>query len=147
MRLACHLLTQCLTTSCVELLGPRNGHRILVQPCRVHVLGQLVVRRASKLRLLTASFIHEPTKQMWETAGRAGVITANQMWYVSFFNMLICSILTCNRPGPPITVSGASSTYFVPWRDKVPLQEKLDQILEWVDIEDIEKRPELILSK
>ena len=52
-----------------------------------------------------------------------------------------------NRPGPPVTRSGGSPTYFVPWRDKVPLQEKLDQILEWVDIGDIEKRPELILSK
>ncbi|KAF8443018.1 alkaline-phosphatase-like protein [Boletus edulis BED1] len=66
---------------------------------------------------------------MWETAGRAGVVTANQMW-----------------PGPPVTLSGASPTYFVPWRDKVPLQEKLDQILEWVDIGDVEKRPELILT-
>ncbi|KAN0087493.1 Alkaline-phosphatase-like, core domain containing protein [Tylopilus felleus] len=66
---------------------------------------------------------------MWETAGRAGVVTANQMW-----------------PGPPATLSGATPTYLIPWRDKVPLQEKLDQILKWVDIEDIEKRPELILT-
>ncbi|KAF8548172.1 Phosphodiest-domain-containing protein [Imleria badia] len=66
---------------------------------------------------------------MWETAGRAGVVTANQMW-----------------PGPPSTLSGASPTYFVPWRDKVLLQEKLDQILEWVDIGDVETRPELILT-
>ena len=60
---------------------------------------------------------------------------------------LQCSLLTCNRPGPPATLSGATPTYLIPWRDKVPLQEKLDQILKWVDIEDIEKRPELILSK
>lgn len=57
------------------------------------------------------------------------------------------SILTYNRPGPATTRSGASPSYFIPWRDKVPLQEKLDQILEWVDIADIDKRPELILSK
>lgn len=51
------------------------------------------------------------------------------------------------RPGPATTLSGASPTYFIPWRDKVPLQEKLDQILEWIDMPDIDKRPELILSK
>ncbi|KIJ64399.1 hypothetical protein HYDPIDRAFT_28347 [Hydnomerulius pinastri MD-312] len=65
---------------------------------------------------------------MWETAERAGVVTANLMW-----------------PGPPTTLSGASPSYFVPWRDKVPLQEKLDQILEWIDGEK-EGRPELILA-
>ncbi|KIK90554.1 hypothetical protein PAXRUDRAFT_831614 [Paxillus rubicundulus Ve08.2h10] len=65
---------------------------------------------------------------MWETAERAGLITANLMW-----------------PGPPTTLSGVSPTYFVPWRDRVPLQEKLDQILEWIDIEDVDARPELIL--
>ncbi|KAF8843353.1 Phosphodiest-domain-containing protein [Paxillus ammoniavirescens] len=64
---------------------------------------------------------------MWETAERAGLITANLM------------------PGPPTTLSGVSPTYFVPWRDRVPLQEKLDQILEWIDIEDVDERPELIL--
>ena len=57
------------------------------------------------------------------------------------------SNLMCNRPGPATTLSEASPTYFFPWRDKVPLQEKLDQILEWVDMADIDKRPELILSK
>ncbi|KAG9315860.1 Phosphodiest-domain-containing protein [Chiua virens] len=66
---------------------------------------------------------------IWETAGRAGVVTANQMW-----------------PGPPITLSGESPTYYVPFRDKTALQIKLDQILQWVDIDDIEKRPELILT-
>ncbi|KAF9220905.1 Phosphodiest-domain-containing protein [Gyrodon lividus] len=66
---------------------------------------------------------------MWETAGRAGVVTANLMW-----------------PGPPTTLSGASPTYFIPWHDKVPLQEKLDNILEWIDIENVDERPELILA-
>ncbi|KAG6906153.1 hypothetical protein DXG01_015660 [Tephrocybe rancida] len=65
---------------------------------------------------------------MWETAGKAGVITANLMW-----------------PGPPKTRTGASSTYFVPWRDHVPLSEKLDKILEWVDLP-IELRPQLIMA-
>ena len=37
--------------------------------------------------------------QMWETAEKAGVITANLMW-----------------PGPRKTESGASSTYLVPWK-------------------------------
>ncbi|KAJ7797652.1 alkaline-phosphatase-like protein [Mycena olivaceomarginata] len=64
---------------------------------------------------------------MWETAGKAGIITANLMW-----------------PGPPKTTSGASSTYFVPWEDKVPLQEKLDQLLHWID-SPFEERPQLLM--
>ncbi|KAF8073541.1 alkaline-phosphatase-like protein [Lyophyllum atratum] len=65
---------------------------------------------------------------MWETAGKAGLITANLMW-----------------PGPPKTSSGASSTYFVPWRDHVPLSEKLDQLVSWIDLP-IELRPQLIMA-
>ncbi|KAF9013326.1 hypothetical protein BDQ17DRAFT_1419481 [Cyathus striatus] len=65
---------------------------------------------------------------MWETAEKTGIITANLMW-----------------PGPPKTMSGASSTYFVPWKDKVPLQEKLDQIINWIDLP-LEERPQLIMA-
>ncbi|KAA1469665.1 Phosphodiest-domain-containing protein [Dentipellis sp. KUC8613] len=65
---------------------------------------------------------------MWETAGKAGVINANLMW-----------------PGPPKTSSGAAPTYFVPWRDKVPLSEKLDQITSWIDLP-LEERPQLIMA-
>jgi predicted AlkP superfamily pyrophosphatase or phosphodiesterase len=65
---------------------------------------------------------------MWETAEKAGITTANLMWI-----------------GPPKTTSGASSTYFVPWKDKVPLGEKLDQILEWIDLP-LSKRPQLIMA-
>ncbi|KAI0755226.1 Phosphodiest-domain-containing protein [Daedaleopsis nitida] len=65
---------------------------------------------------------------MWETAEKAGVRTANLMW-----------------PGPPKTSTGVAPTYFVPWRDKVPLQEKLDQILAWIDLS-IEARPQLIMA-
>ncbi|CCL98853.1 uncharacterized protein FIBRA_00859 [Fibroporia radiculosa] len=65
---------------------------------------------------------------MWETTERAGIITANLMW-----------------PGPPTTTSGASSTYFIPWRDQVPLQEKLDQIMTWIDLP-LEERPQLIMA-
>ncbi|KAF9533064.1 alkaline-phosphatase-like protein [Crepidotus variabilis] len=64
---------------------------------------------------------------MWETAGKAGVITANLMW-----------------PGPPKTTSGASASYFVPWKDKVSLDWKLDQITKWVDLP-FETRPQLIM--
>ncbi|KAF8906136.1 Phosphodiest-domain-containing protein [Mucidula mucida] len=66
--------------------------------------------------------------QMWETTGKAGVISANLMW-----------------PGPPKTSSGATPTYFVPWKDKVPLQEKLDQIMAWIDLP-FEQRPQLIMG-
>ncbi|KAJ7451621.1 Phosphodiest-domain-containing protein [Mycena latifolia] len=65
---------------------------------------------------------------MWETAGKAGIITANLMW-----------------PGPPKTTSGAASTYFVPWKDKVPLQEKLDQLIQWIDLP-FEERPQLLMA-
>ncbi|KAF7422741.1 hypothetical protein PC9H_010898 [Pleurotus ostreatus] len=65
---------------------------------------------------------------MWETARRAGLITANLMWL-----------------GPTKTSSGVESTYFVPWKDNVPLKEKLDQIISWVDLP-LLKRPQLILA-
>ena len=39
------------------------------------------------------------TRQIWETASKAGLMTANLMW-----------------PGPPKTSRGISATYFVPWR-------------------------------
>ncbi|KAJ6530390.1 alkaline-phosphatase-like protein [Mycena vulgaris] len=65
---------------------------------------------------------------MWETVGKAGIITANLMW-----------------PGPPKTTSGAASTYFVPWKDRVPLQEKLDQLIHWIDLP-FEERPQLLMA-
>ncbi|KAK7468996.1 hypothetical protein VKT23_003492 [Stygiomarasmius scandens] len=65
---------------------------------------------------------------MWETAGKAGVITANLMW-----------------PGPPKTNSGAEPTYFVPWKDKVALSIKLDQIFQWIDLP-FEERPQLVMA-
>ncbi|KAG2362933.1 alkaline-phosphatase-like protein, partial [Suillus spraguei] len=65
---------------------------------------------------------------MWETAERAGVITANLMW-----------------PGPWSTSSGAKSTYFLPWEVRVNLKLKLSKLLEWIDLP-LEERPQLILG-
>ncbi|KIP08617.1 hypothetical protein PHLGIDRAFT_104115 [Phlebiopsis gigantea 11061_1 CR5-6] len=65
---------------------------------------------------------------MWETAERAGLITANLMW-----------------PGPPVTRTGSEPTYFLPWRNNVPMKEKHDQIMEWIDLP-LEKRPQLIMA-
>lgn len=65
---------------------------------------------------------------IWETAHRAGLSTANLMW-----------------PGPPKTTTGVSSTFFVPWKDKVPLNDKLEQILSWIDLP-LDERPQLILA-
>ncbi|KAJ8457194.1 hypothetical protein ONZ45_g18411 [Pleurotus djamor] len=65
---------------------------------------------------------------MWETAQNAGMVTANLMW-----------------PGPPRTSSGTASSYFVPWKDKVPLKVKLDQIMSWIDLP-LQERPQLILA-
>ena len=56
--------------------------------------------------------------QMWETAEKAGVRTANLMWCVVMavaYRNRFRSILEY-RPGPPRTTSGASPTYFVPWK-------------------------------
>ncbi|KAF8964435.1 Phosphodiest-domain-containing protein [Flammula alnicola] len=72
-----------------------------------------------------AFWLGEP---MWETAEKAGVITANLMW-----------------PGPWQTSSGAEPTYFVPWKNKVPLREKLEQILHWIDLP-FDERPQLIMA-
>ncbi|KAJ7643899.1 Phosphodiest-domain-containing protein [Roridomyces roridus] len=65
---------------------------------------------------------------MWETAGKSGIITANLMW-----------------PGPPKTTSGAAASYFVPWKDKVPLKEKLDQLIAWIDLP-FDERPQLLMA-
>lgn len=65
---------------------------------------------------------------MWETAERAGIITANLMW-----------------PGPWSTSSGVNSTYFLPWEDHYALEKKLAKLLEWIDLP-LEERPQLILG-
>ncbi|KAF9783199.1 Phosphodiest-domain-containing protein [Thelephora terrestris] len=63
---------------------------------------------------------------MWETAGKAGMITANLMW-----------------PGPPVTRTGSKPTYLGTFEETVPLSEKLDQILGWIDLP-LEVRPQFI---
>jgi len=40
--------------------------------------------------------------------------------------------------------SGVAPTYFVPWRDLVPLKEKHDQLIAWIDLP-FEKRPQLLM--
>jgi hypothetical protein len=66
------------------------------------------------------------------------------------------------RPGPPETRTGAKPTYFVPWKvgnsglnllisieqlqDHVPLGEKLDVIMSWIDLP-LDMRPRLILGE
>lgn len=65
---------------------------------------------------------------MWETAERAGIVTANLMW-----------------PGPWSTSSGVNSTYFLPWENNYALEKKLSNLLEWIDLP-LEERPQLILG-
>ncbi|KAF5360944.1 hypothetical protein D9756_004874 [Leucocoprinus leucothites] len=65
---------------------------------------------------------------MWETAMKAGLLTANLMW-----------------PGPLRTSTGASPTYMVPWVNHTPLDEKLDQLVRWIDLP-LEERPQLLLA-
>ncbi|KAG2344502.1 Phosphodiest-domain-containing protein [Suillus weaverae] len=67
-------------------------------------------------------------ESMWETAERAGIVTANLMW-----------------PGPWSTSSGVNSTYFLPWENNYALEKKLSNLLEWIDLP-LEERPQLILG-
>ncbi len=53
---------------------------------------------------------------MWETTGRAGMISANLMWYVLASVLSTLTAIGYSRPGPPVTLSGASPTYFVPFK-------------------------------
>lgn len=64
---------------------------------------------------------------IWATAERAGIRTANLMW-----------------PGPPETSAGIKPTYFIPWRNQVPLTQKLAQIDKWLALPQ-GQRPQLIL--
>ena len=68
----------------------------------------MLVHWFEETQLLTSSLY-----QMWESAEKAGIITANLMW-----------------PGPPKTMSGASSTYFVPWkvRGELPVKDSFSRI-------------------
>ncbi|CAE6444471.1 unnamed protein product [Rhizoctonia solani] len=63
---------------------------------------------------------------MWETAVKAGLKTANLMW-----------------PGPPVTRNGHKPTHFIPFRINMSLQDKSDQILNWIDLP-FDERPQLI---
>ncbi|KIK97779.1 hypothetical protein PAXRUDRAFT_824602 [Paxillus rubicundulus Ve08.2h10] len=63
---------------------------------------------------------------LWETTERAGLRSANIMW-----------------PGPKITTSRISPTYDIPFRLNCHPEEKIAQVLEWMDLP-VEERPRLI---
>ncbi|KIO05372.1 hypothetical protein M404DRAFT_999981 [Pisolithus tinctorius Marx 270] len=102
-----------------------ESHGIVANSFWDPVSNSMFVYNHPETSLNASWWLGEP---MWETAEQAGLKTANLMW-----------------PGPPVTSTGSSPTYYVPWKDKVPLKEKLDQIFQWVDM-DVEGRPELILA-
>jgi len=83
----------------IEFLGSRITRRVPLRPRFLHMEPLMVVRRACKFDVNSPCFNAHTWLQMWETAEKAGVVTANLMW-----------------PGPPMTRSGASSTYLVPWK-------------------------------
>ncbi|KAF9223667.1 Phosphodiest-domain-containing protein [Gyrodon lividus] len=64
---------------------------------------------------------------LWETVERAGLHSANIMW-----------------PGPGITTSRVSPTYHVPFKLNCHPEEKIAQVLEWMDLP-LEERPRLIV--
>ncbi|KAH9041999.1 Phosphodiest-domain-containing protein [Lactarius pseudohatsudake] len=76
-------------------------------------------------------------------------IVANNFWDAEtdseFHYNNISSCWEPHWPGPAQTLSGASPTYFVPWANKVSLDTKLDQILDWIDLP-LSERPQLILT-
>jgi hypothetical protein len=82
---------------------------------------------------------------MWETANRAGLTTANLMWFVLDHVVMNIVLITLFRPGPPATTSGAAPTYFIPWRNKVSLDDKLGQIMKWIDLP-LAERPQLLMG-
>ncbi|KIJ66879.1 hypothetical protein HYDPIDRAFT_85278 [Hydnomerulius pinastri MD-312] len=65
---------------------------------------------------------------IWETVMRAGLRSANIMW-----------------PGPQTTTTGVAPAYHIPFRFNYPPEEKISQILEWVDLP-LEERPRLIVA-
>ncbi|KAF7364928.1 Phosphodiest-domain-containing protein [Mycena venus] len=69
---------------------------------------------------------------MWETAGKAGIITAN----------LMCATGQVLRKQLPAHLQPTS---FRGRQDKVPLKEKLDQLLSWIDLP-FEERPQLLMA-
>ncbi|KAJ7432808.1 Phosphodiest-domain-containing protein [Mycena galericulata] len=67
---------------------------------------------------------------MWETAGKAGIITANLMWIGASYNHIRgVSDIFCSLEG--VT--------------KYPLKEKLDQLVQWIDLP-FEERPQLLMA-
>ncbi|KAL1405220.1 hypothetical protein Q8F55_008845 [Vanrija albida] len=65
---------------------------------------------------------------MWSVAERGGRKALNIMW-----------------PGPPTMGNGVSPTYFVPYKDKSSTDQKLDQVLHYLDMP-LEKRASLLLA-
>ncbi|KAH7884302.1 Phosphodiest-domain-containing protein [Phlebopus sp. FC_14] len=64
---------------------------------------------------------------IWETVQRAGLPAASIMW-----------------PGPQTTSSGISPTYYVPFKMTYTPEDRITQVLDWIDLP-IEERPRLIL--
>ena len=103
---------------------------------------------------------------MWETAERAGIITANLMWYVSSRSptpWLDAEQITPKARSSQDADWGISDVFRTlegkhtssdPYtgvltralQDKVPLREKLDQILTWIDLP-LEQRPQFIMGE
>ena len=110
----------------------------------------------------TLAHFADTTWQMWETAERAGLITANLMWSVSTY-FCFCDyqigpsgqVLPKPYPGLRIHISclGQCVTEFstserLSWKlgqNEVSLDTKLAQILEWIDLP-LGERPQLILG-
>lgn len=106
--------------------------------------------------------------QMWETAGKAGVITANLMWFAflrthkaavhNAKQISFCQARPTNHNDRRIsdllrTLEGKHTsgclfvTYFLIFalQNHVSLKVKLDQIVNWIDLP-LEKRPQLIMG-
>ena len=99
-----------------EFLGSCDSQGIPLQSVRFRINNFMVGWRTGKKPCpCTSRYVFMIMLQIWETAKKAGVITANLMWYVPLFSHSL-RVVTLHRPGPPKTSRGAKPTYFVPWK-------------------------------
>ncbi len=68
-------------------------------------------------------------RPIWAVAEQAGLNAAVLMW-----------------PGPPVTLDGVGPRYFQRYESGWTLDQRLDKVLEWIDVEEVEERASLIAA-
>ncbi|KAJ7486159.1 alkaline-phosphatase-like protein [Mycena galericulata] len=82
---------------------------------------------------------------MWETAGKAGIITGKSYVDWASYNHIRCvSDIFCSLEGVFEMIRIVLASISIA-QDKVPLKEKLDQLVQWIDLP-FEERPQLLMA-